>query len=70
MFGAAFEAHTSAGQVLYLFSVYFSLLKPIELPESVHFLRLRYAGEASNARYSRELIIVDKLKCLQMKWPL
>jgi len=47
MFCADFEAHISAGQVLHLFSAYFSLLKPIAVPESVRNMRMGYIDKAS-----------------------
>jgi len=66
MFCADFEAHISAGQVLYLFSVYFSLLKPIAIPESAHNTRLSYTDKASRYQLLKKSYYCRQFKCIQL----
>jgi len=70
MFCADFEAHVGSGQVLYLLSVYFSSLKPITVPESVHNMRLRYTDKASRYQLLKEAYYCRQIKCIQLNLPL
>jgi len=70
MFCADFEAHISAGQILYLISVYFNSLKPIAVLESVHNMRQKYADKASRYQLLKKAYYCRKIKFIQLNLPL
>jgi hypothetical protein len=69
MFCAVFETHTSTINVLYVFSVFFSLWKPFAIPESVHDLVLRYTEKASRYQLLKKAYYCRQIKCIQVKLP-